>query len=317
MKQTSKGLILALGGNALIRPGEEGDIPQQYQHTRETFAPIVPMLHDYQQVMIVHGNGPQVGNELLRNEVAAYSVVPLPLDTCVANSQGSMGYMIQQVLQNELQQQKIDRMVVTIVTQTIVDPQDVAFHEPTKPIGVFYKPKEAERHMKNHGWKMMEDAGRGYRRVVPSPLPVDIVEMAAIRTLYKNGTIVIAGGGGGIPVIRRSNGAFEGVEAVVDKDHITALFANRMRPDLLVMLTGVPHVEINHKKPNAKALRKIGLTELIEHYKNGEFSVGSMAPKISCAISYLKATAGKVLITAPECLGEALAGREGTWICSN
>jgi carbamate kinase len=310
----AKGLILALGGNALIRAGEEGDIPQQYQHTRETFAPLIPMLAEYSQALIVHGNGPQVGNELLRNEIASFSVVPMPLDTCVASSQGNMGYMIQQVLQNELAAKKVERMVVTIVTQTIVDPQDVAFHEPTKPIGTFYKTKEAERFQKTHGWKMVEDAGRGFRRVVPSPLPIDIVEMAAIRTLYKSGAIVIAGGGGGIPVIKSSKGIYQGIEAVVDKDYITALFANRLRPELLLMLTGVPHVDIGHKTPKAKPLRQVKLADLITHYKNGEFSVGSMAPKISCAISFLKTNPGKVLITSPECLAGALKGKEGTWI---
>lgn len=309
-----KGLILALGGNALIREGEAGDIPQQYQHTRETFVPLVPLLKEYEQVLIVHGNGPQVGNELLRNEIASFSVVPAPLDTCVANSQGSMGYMIQQVLQNELNAQQMERMVVTIVTQTLVNAEDVAFHEPTKPIGMFYKEKEAKRHQELHGWKMMEDAGRGYRRVVPSPLPLDIVEMNSIRTLYRSGAVVIAGGGGGVPVIERQNGAHQGVEAVVDKDLVTALFAQKLKPDMLVMLTGVPAVELHHKTPQARAIRHIKLDELVTHFKNGEFKAGSMGPKINCAINYLRAVKGRVLITAPENLAEALAENNGTWI---
>ncbi len=313
-KKATKGLILALGGNALIREDEEGDIPQQYEHTRTTFAPILPLLEEYDRVLIVHGNGPQVGNELLRNEIASFTVVPMPLDTCVANSQGSMGYMIQQVLENLLAKQKIAKKVVTIVTQTRVDPEDVAFHEPTKPIGVFYKESEAQRHQKLHGWIMREDAGRGFRRLVPSPLPLEILELDAIRTLYKSGKIVIAGGGGGIPVVRGSDGRLKGIEAVVDKDHVTALFAKTLKPDLLVMLTAVDQVYLHHNRQGQQALVNVKAAELATYHKQGEFGVGSMEPKIRCALDYLKKVPGRVLITSPENLAKALTGDGGTWV---
>ena len=310
----SPGVILALGGNALIREDEEGNLPEQYEHARTTFRPIMPLLDTYKRVLVVHGNGPQVGNELLRNEVASFSVLPLPLDTCVANSQGSMGYMIQQVLQNQIRKHGFERKVVTMITQTLVSSGDPAFSNPTKPIGIFYKENEAKRHQQLRGWVMQEDSGRGYRRVVPSPQPKSIVEMESIRTLYNSGAIVVAGGGGGIPVVCNEQGRLQGVEAVVDKDTITEIFATELKPKLLVMLTAVEQVYVNFGKANQQALTRISRQQLRKHYDNGEFTVGSMAPKIACALNYLDQVAGEVLITSPECLADALARKTGTWI---
>ncbi len=310
----TNGLILALGGNALIGAGEEKSIPQQYRRAEETLRRILPLVEQHQHVLIVHGNGPQVGNELLRSEIAEAQLFPLPLDVLVADCQGVMGYLLQQALANLMAEQGIERSVLTIVTQVVVAEDDPAFASPSKPVGGFLSEEQAGEE-KRRGWDVVEDAGRGWRRVVPSPQPLQVVELEGIRAMYESGAIVLAAGGGGIPVVRKGP-RLEGIEAVIDKDNVTALLAGELKPVRLVMLTAVDELHIGHATPDERSLGEVDAAELREHYRAGEFSRGSMGPKVACVLSYLEGASDvdgrSALITSPEALGEALAGRAGT-----
>ncbi|MBI5369361.1 MAG: carbamate kinase [Planctomycetes bacterium] len=312
-------LVVALGGNAVLREGEAGTVSQQLGHVAETAAQIARVVQaGYRKVLITHGNGPQVGNLLLRSETCAPAIPPSPLDCCVAESQGFLGYMMQQCLAEALRRAGVRRPVATVITQVVVDAADTAFARPTKPVGRFYPKPEADRLAAERGWTMREDAGRGWRRVVPSPLPLEIVEVDVIRRLIESGTVVIAVGGGGVPVVRRPDGGLEGVEAVIDKDFATALAARQIGAHRLAILTGVPRVSVRFGKPDALALDTVGAADLRALAAEGHFPAGSMGPKIQAALDFLRPLpvgtqeGREVVITTPELLHEALEGRAGT-----
>jgi carbamate kinase len=265
-------------------------------------------------LVITHGNGPQVGNILLRSELAKDTVPPMPLDVCVAESEGSMGYFLQQGMLNTLRRMGIRRYVVTLITEVMVDPQDPAFKAPTKPIGPFYTEEQAQKLMTEKGWKMIEDAKRGWRRIVPSPKPTKVLQRYMIRDLANSGNIVIAVGGGGIPIMKGKNNDYEGVEAVIDKDLASANLASVIKADMFIILTAVPCVSINFRKPDEKKLDRITIEEAEKYLAEGHFAAGSMKPKIEAAINYLKDGGTEAIITDPEHLAEALEGKAGTFI---
>lgn len=312
MKQ--KIAVVAIGGNAVLRKGEKGTAQEQLANLERSIEYLIALINHGWELVVTHGNGPQVGNVLLQNELAKESVPAMPLDVCGAYTEGGLGYMIQQTLGNALRKYRINKTVVTLITQTEVDLEDPAFKNPTKPIGPFYFPKEAAALAQSQGWQMVEDAGRGYRRVVASPIPRRILEEKAIRALVEHGFVVVAAGGGGIPVIRRPNGTYEGVEAVIDKDYASSILAQNIDADLFVILTGEERVYLNYNRPDQVMLDHLGLAEARNYLGMKQFPPGSMGPKINAAISFVERTARKVLITSPERLGEAMEGRTGTLI---
>ena len=307
-------VVVALGGNALIRQGERGDVGEQLRHIRESVAFLPLLLNQGWSVLITHGNGPIVGQLLLQNEAAGDLVPAMPLDVCDADSEGSVGYLIQQTLANELNRHGVSRQVVSLVTQIVVDAEDPGFSRPSKPVGPFYPAAEAEKLRRERGWSLVEDAGRGYRRVVPSPRPVDVVEREAIRILLDHGVVVVAAGGGGIPVTRDENGAMHGVEAVIDKDRASALLAKTLGARRLIILTAVEYVYTGFGQPGEKPLPLMSTETARNLLAAGEFPPGSMGPKIEAAIEFLEEGGEEVLITLPERLGEALEGKTGTRI---
>lgn len=309
-----RALLVALGGNAIIPPEGAGTIEEQIAITETTMAQVVAELDSATRLVLTHGNGPVVGNIVLRNEAARDTIAPMPLDICGADSQGGLGYMIQQVLRNALRRAGQEREVVTVVTQVRVDPNDSAFAAPTKPIGPFYRREAADRLRASRGWQMIEDSGRGYRRVVPSPRPLEIIESATVRALVEAGVVVIAAGGGGIPVIRRDDGTLTGVEAVIDKDRSAAVLARTVGADVLVIVTGVDRVAIGYQTPRQKDLDLLSAGEADRYLAAGEFPSGSMGPKIEAAVEFLAAGGREAIITSPRVLGLALAGRHGTRI---
>jgi carbamate kinase len=307
-------LVVALGGNMLLPQGRPGSIEEQRAITAETLRPLVRSLRDDDALILTHGNGPVVGNILIRNQAAAREIPPMPLDICDADSQGGIGYMIVQCLGNELARAGRSDPVTAVVTRVRVDPGDPAFQHPTKPIGPFYDEAEARRLTEEKRWFLREDSGRGWRRVVPSPLPVAIHELAGIRTLLEAGHIVIAAGGGGVPVMTDDGGNEVGVEAVIDKDRTSALLAAALGMETLVIVTGVSHVAVRFGKPDQQNLERITISEALELMARGEFGEGSMKPKIEAAVNFLRAGGGDVVITSPETLADALSGSSGTRI---
>ena len=307
-------MLLALGGNAIIPAGGAGTIDEQISITEKSLRSLVVGLDESHEVLITHGNGPVVGNILIRNECAASEVPSMPLDVCGADSQGGMGYMIQQALRNELRRAGLQRHVVTVVTQVRVEADDPAFGAPTKPIGPFYTKERAEHLRAASGWQWTEDAGRGYRRVVPSPHPRELIEATTIGNLLDAGVLVIAGGGGGIPVVRDEDGILSGVEAVIDKDHASAMMARELHCELFVNVTGVDRVAIGFGTDAQRDLEVLQLDDAKRYLAAGEFPAGSMGPKIQAAIDFIEGGGGEVLITSPAVLGEALEGRSGTRI---
>jgi len=282
--------VVAFGGNALLRGNETGTIDEQEQNTYDTCEKLIPLLEKGYDIVITHGNGPQVGNILLRNEAGnkEYNLPKMPLDICVADSQGGIGYMIERSMRNALSKTKFKRNVVAVITQVLVDAKDPAFDAPTKPIGRFYLKEEADLLAKANGWVFKEDAGkRGWRRVVASPKPIDLMNKKVIRDLVKKGNIVIAAGGGGIPVFRHENKYLEAIEAVVDKDSASALLANEIKADEFLIITDVPKVFINYKKPDQKELDTITFAEAKKYYEEGQFPAGSMGPKIKAAMDFI------------------------------
>lgn len=314
MENGTQTLVIALGGNAISPPNLEGTIAQQFQATRETCEHIVTLFERGYDVLITHGNGPQVGNVLRRVERSRDEIYPLPLDVCVADTEGGMGYMIQQCMENALKKRGIKKSIITVITQMVVDPADPAFQKPTKPIGPFLGIEEAEDRKKRDGWQVVEDAGRGYRRVVPSPRPRRIVEINAIRALARDGCIVIACGGGGIPVIVDESGYIRGVEGVIDKDLATALLATQIGAKTLIISTGTEKVALNFRKPNQLLLDELRLADARAYLAQGHFPAGSMGPKIEAAIEFLEKGGAQVVITTPEHLADALDGKTGTRI---
>lgn len=309
--------VVAIGGNSLIRDSVHQSVEDQYAAIVETACHIAGMIRQGYHVIVTHGNGPQVGFILQRAEIAreVAAMHSVPLVSCGADTQGAIGYQIQQALDNEFRRQGIAKSAVTIITQVLVDKNDPAFRNPTKPIGSFYREEQALRLQKeNPGWVLVNDAGRGYRRVVPSPVPQKIMEKEAIRLLVAAGYCVIGVGGGGIPVIMKENGELEGVDAVIDKDLASSLLAVQLAADILVISTGVPQVYLNYGKPIEKALDHVTLDELKKYVLANHFAPGSMLPKIQAVIQFLEQGGKEAIITNPESLEEAMAGRTGTHI---
>jgi carbamate kinase len=306
-------MLIAVGGNSLIRAGETGTIAEQWVNARRTAAAIVQLIRAGYRLVVTHGNGPQVGAQLLRSERASDQVPGQTLDVCGAASQGEIGYLLSQSLCDELSAARLQVPVVSLVTQTVVRADDHAMGHPTKPIGPFYSREQAQERQRQLGWQIVEDAARGYRRVVPSPEPVEIVELGVIRSLISHGVLVIACGGGGIPVIR-CGGRLKGVEAVIDKDRASALLASELRVEMFAISTDIPFVYLDYKKPTQRKLWNITASELQDHYKAGHFPPGNMGPKVESALRFLKAGGQEVVITSYEHLTEAVAGRMGTHI---
>lgn len=306
-----KTIVVALGGNAIIEEGTEGTITQQFANTRKSLAAIVGMIADGHKVVLTHGNGPQVGVHLIQNEAASAQVPPSPLGVIVADTQGSMGYMIAQSLANTMHLRGIKKDVVTVITQVEVDPADPSMLNPTKYVGPFYKAEQVEK-LRDRGWIIKEDPGRGFRRVVPSPIPLDVVEKDTIRDLIDEGKIVIAVGGGGIPVYREADGRLEGVDAVIDKDRASALLASLIGADELIILTGVDRVAINFKKPDQKVFDRLTVAECERYLAEGQFPKGSMGPKIEAACDFVRRGGARVIITSLENATLAVEGKAGT-----
>ena len=310
--------VVAIGGNSLIKDEKHKTVEDQYQAAKETTFHIADMIEAGWDVAIGHGNGPQVGFILRRSEIAAKveGMHEVPLDVCGADSQGAIGYALQQTLQNELYRRGIHKPVATIITQVLVDKNDPAFKNPSKPIGSFMDETEAKRRQIDMGWNMVEDAGRGWRRVVASPLPKEVVELESVQTLLNAGAVVITVGGGGIPVIDAGKGVYQGVAAVIDKDFASSLLARLIKADLLLISTAVEKVAIHFGKPEQKWLDWMTLAEAKQYLAEGtHFAKGSMAPKIQAIIWFLETNPNaKALITNPENIGRALKGETGTWI---
>jgi len=312
----SKIALVAIGGNSLIPDASRSDIPHQWDAIRETCRYLADLIQDDWRLVITHGNGPQVGFILRRNELATHEVSPIPLDLMVADTQGGIGYMLQQALHNELYSRGLRRAVVTLITQTLVDGDDPAFAHPTKPIGAFLTEAQA-RTFVEQGWQVIEDAGRGWRRVVASPQPRSIIEIETIRTLTAAGQIVIAGGGGGIPVVQNASGELrelKGVYGVVDKDLTSALLATQLNANLLLISTAVEAVAIHFNTPQQQNLHAVTTAELQRYTDAGHFAAGSMGPKIDAALAFIHATGGSALITNPQNIARALRHETGTWI---
>lgn len=307
--------VVALGGNAIIPRSGRGTIEEQRELTSATMRQVAQLIQSGRDIVLTHGNGPIVGNIVERNEAAKDRIPPMPLDICGADSQGGIGYMIQQSLLNELHGLGTKRSVVSVVSQVVVDENDTAFDNPTKPIGPFYTMEKAEELKRTKGWEMKEDANRGYRRVVPSPKPIEIVELDVIKELIKAGAIVISVGGGGIPVVRRE-GRLYGVEAVIDKDRAAAVLARMVGAERLIILTSVPEVYIGFGTKDQKPIRNATISEIKELYGKGEFPPGSMGPKIEAAMDFLESGGKEVVISEPTMLIEACNNRAGTHIFS-
>jgi len=305
-------VLVAMGGHAFMQPGEAGTIEDHERNAARIATLLMTLVERDYHVCITHGNGPQVGNLLLQQEVAGSGVPALPLDVLVAMTEGSLGYILQQALLNELRKRQSKRYVVTVVTQVVVDESDPAFQQPSKPIGPFLSREEAEKRRDALGWKVKEDAGRGWRRLVPSPSPVRVVQRHMIRDAVRQGHIVIACGGGGIPVHRKPDGQFGGLEAVIDKDLTSSVLATDVGAALLVILTAVPQVCANFGRPDARPLGAVTLEEIETLQAEGHFPPGSMGPKIEAVVRFLRAGGRRALITNPESLPQAIDGRAGT-----
>lgn len=319
-KNGAKTIIVALGGNSILRSKQKGTAEEQYENIEETAEQLLDLLRSGNSIVITHGNGPQVGNLFLAVEAAKHVVPPLPLDICGAATEGFMGYMIQNTLANHLRRVGAPHNITTVVTQVVVDRNDPGFKNPSKPIGPFYDAKTAEQLRAEKGWDIIEDSGRGYRRVVPSPLPVHIQQSRIIKDMLEDGEIVIAVGGGGIPVVREENRDLRGVDAVIDKDYASARLAIEVDADVLFILTAVEYAYQDFGTPQQKALEEISLAEAKRLLKEGHFGKGSMEPKIRAAIMFLE-EAGQdpsrereVIITLPETAVKALEGKTGTRI---
>ena len=308
-------ILIAVGGNSLIRAGEKGTAAEQMANARRTAAAILGLIRSGYKIVITHGNGPQVGAQLLRSERASDQVPGQTLDVCGAASQGEIGYLLAQALRRELSAAGLQVPVVSLVTQTVVSASDPAMEHPSKPIGPFYSRADAEEKKRQLGWTIVDDASRGYRRVVPSPEPVEIVEFAVIRELVNAGVLVIACGGGGIPVVR-ANGGFEGVEAVIDKDRASALLAAELGVDIFAISTDPDYVYLDYKKPTQRPLTSVTAEELEAYYRAGHFPPGNMGPKVESALRFLRTGGKEVIITAYQHICDAVAGRAGTRISS-
>jgi carbamate kinase len=307
-----KTLVIAIGGNSLITNAQHMSVPDQYAAVVKTVHHIADLLEHRYRIVITHGNGPQVGFILLRSEHSRGILHQVPLDSIVADTQGALGYQIQQALENEFRRRGLKKSVATVVTQTLVNRDDDAFASPAKPIGEFYTREQAEERMRVEKWTMIEDAGRGWRRVVASPIPVRIIESEVIRHLVKDGYVVIAAGGGGIPVVADENGILCGVAAVIDKDLASAVLAKEIGADMLVISTAVEKVCLNFGTPGQRALDSMTVAEARRYMAEGHFKPGSMLPKIEACVQFVTNSGHEALITCPEALPAALDGHTGT-----
>lgn len=308
-----KTLLIAVGGNSLIRPGQRGTIAEQLANARCSAENIATLVARGYRIIITHGNGPQVGSQLLRSEFASSQTYRLPLDVCVAMTQGEIGYVLQNALRSALNARNLRIPVVSLITTVLVDKHDAAFTEPSKPIGPFYTKDEAEQKRTSEGWNIVEDAARGYRRVVPSPKPLCVAELEVMRTCLANNIIAIVAGGGGIPTVRE-NGTTHGIEAVIDKDRVSALIAARLHIERWLISTDVEHVYLDYKQSTQQPILKMNVAMAQRYLEAGQFAEGSMKPKIEGAIEYLASGGKEVIITTPERLADALDGATGTHV---
>ena len=306
--------VIAFGGNAILKENERGTQEEQIRHTDEACDLMSQIVQRGYELVIVHGNGPQVGNILIQMEEAANKVPSFSLDVCVAISEGSMGYMLERSLRNQFRKRNLKKEVTCLITQVMVDPRDPAFENPSKPIGPFFTAYRAAALKKEKKWPMVEDSGRGYRRVVASPLPQKIINIDVIKALLAQGINVIAAGGGGIPAYYDGHDNIKGVEAVIDKDYTSSLLASELKADLFVILTNVDYVAIHFNKRNQKNLTKVRLKEIKRYYDKGHFPSGSMGPKIKAAMDFIEAGGKEVIITSSRELLKALRGQSGTHI---
>lgn len=306
--------VVAIGGNAVNRPGESPTAENMIKAVRTTASYLADMVQMGYSLIVTHGNGPQVGNILIQQDLAKDTIPPFPMDLCGSMTQGYLGYMIAQELHNIFIERKIKKEVCTVVSQVVVNENDDGFKNPSKPVGPFYSAEYANKMHTEKGWTVKEDSGRGWRKVVPSPIPEDVIEKDAIKNLIEKDYIVIAVGGGGIPVVRQSNGMLKGVEAVIDKDRASALLAGIMNADELIILTAVEKVCLNYNKPDQKELDTITLAQAQEYIAQGHFAKGSMLPKIQACVDFVRNTGKPALITDMEKLKDALAGKTGTKI---
>jgi carbamate kinase len=306
--------LIAFGGNAILPENTRGLQTQQMKNAQKASRLMIHVIKKGYDLIIVHGNGPQVGNLLIQMEESVKKVPPFSLEVCDAMTQGSMGFMLEKAVINELRKNSIDKEVATLITQVVVDREDPAFDHPTKPVGPFYSKHRAMMLRRQKKWNMTEDAGRGYRKVVSSPKPIDIVSKWMIRDLVQAGRIVIAGGGGGIPVIINGNGLFQGVEAVIDKDFTASLIAREVKAELFVILTNVPRVYLNYGQPDEKPLSVMSVEEAQKYLAQDQFPPGSMGPKIEAAVEYVRSGGDEVIITSANHLKASLINRSGTKI---
>ena len=308
-----KTVVVAIGGNSLISVGAGHTVPDQYRAAELTCAHVVAMLKESDvRLVITHGNGPQVGFILRRSDLAAPTMHQVPLDSCVADTQGAIGYHLQRALRNEFRRQGVDRSSAALVTQVLVDQDDPAFRTPNKPIGSFMSNEQAERHRVEDKWEVVEDAGRGWRRVVASPVPKAVLEIGAVKSLLDAGFVVVAAGGGGIAVVEDSSGAVTGASAVIDKDLASSLLARQLGADVLVISTAVEKVCLDYGKPTQRSLDSMTLAETKRYMAQGHFKPGSMLPKMQAVVEFLEAGGKVAIITDPDHLGAALNGRGGT-----
>jgi carbamate kinase len=306
--------VIALGGNAITQPGEEGTVEQDYANLERSLEGVLDVLERGYELVLTHGNGPQVGNQMIRVELARAEAPLLPLDVMGADIQGGLGYMIERVLRSKLRRRGMVHRVCCLLAMVEVDANDPAFRQPTKFVGPFYREEEVEALARERGWAMKEDKGRGWRRVVPSPEPKSIIQRQEILTLLEAGTVVISGGGGGIPVARSSNGELVGAEGVVDKDLASAVMALALGAPELIILTGVDRVQIGYGTPQARALNIVSVDEARAYMAQGHFPAGSMGPKMEAACRFVEGGGSRTLITNVFTLKEALAGTTGTWV---
>lgn len=317
MTTNGKVAVVAVGGNSLILDKDHQTVADQYDAACKTMVHVADMIEQGYNVVLTHGNGPQVGFILLRSEIARSQIHDVPLDSCGADTQGAIGYNFQMALGNEFKKRNINKPVVTVVTQVLVDKNDKSFKNPSKPIGSFYSEEEAKERIAKDKWEMVEDAGRGWRRVVASPLPLEIIEENAIKALTEKGFCVVAVGGGGIPVVKDENGMLKGAAAVIDKDFASSLLASNINADVFIVSTAVEKACLNFGKPNQKSLDKITVGELEKYCEEGHFKPGSMLPKCQAIINFIKNGGKHAIITNPENLAKAVKGEAGTHVYPN
>jgi carbamate kinase len=308
-------VVVAIGGNALIPPGERGTVAEELSHARVVARDLARLVGEGRALVLTHGNGPQVGIILRRSDLTAGldpSIPRLPLSYCVAETQGGIGHLLANALHGELRARGLPDRVATVLTHTVVDPNDPAFDRPTKPIGPFYSAAEAESLRRERGWEIADDAGRGHRRLVPSPLPLRVLESAAIAALVAEGFTVVTGGGGGVPVVERADGAYDAVDAVIDKDRVSALIAAELGADDLVLCTSVERVALDFGQPTQRDLTELAVADAERYLREGQFPAGSMGPKVASATAFVRAHPGRAIITSLERVYDAIEGKTGT-----